>query len=119
MLSAQRAWRVSRKEPVLSLVLFIPLGLLPVAAEGRKETTADVLTREGAGVGAEEVRRDAGRTRAVSGRLPAKHSLTDRKAHGPRTGRRLPGARDGAGTGRRGVRPQQESLRTPQSLSFF
>ncbi|CAI9161068.1 unnamed protein product [Rangifer tarandus platyrhynchus] len=71
------------------------------AAEGRKETTADVLTREGAGVGAEEVRRDAGRTRAVSGRLPAKHSLTDRKAHGPRTGRRLPGARDGAGTGRR------------------
>lgn len=76
------------------------------------------MPREGAGVGAEEARRDERPlTGPVSGRLPAEHSLTDRKVRG--AWRRLPGARDGAGTGGRGARPQQEALRTPQSLSFF
>lgn len=75
------------------------------------------MPREGAGVGAEEARRDERPlTGPVSGRLPAEHSLTDRKVRG--AWRRLPGARDRAGTGGRGARPQQEALRTPQSLSF-
>lgn len=44
------------------------------------------MPREGAGVGAEEARRDERPlTGPVSGRLPAEHSLTDRKAHGPRS----------------------------------
>lgn len=62
------------------------------------------MPREGAGVGAEEARRDERPlTGPVSGRLPAEHSLTDRKVRG--AWRRLPGARDGAGTGRRCAPP--------------